>query len=56
MMVARSKVHDERDSCGEVGLAPGAGAAMPAGQKPHDRLHFIMDISNNSQCESKFMI
>jgi hypothetical protein len=29
---------------------------MPAGQKPHDRLHFIMDISNNSQYESNFMI
>lgn len=54
-MVARSKVHDERDSCGEVGPAPGAEAA-PAGYKPHVRPHFIVDIYKNYSCESKDMI
>ena len=54
-MVARSKVHDGRDSCGEVGPAPGAEAA-PAGYKPHVRPHFIVNISKDYHCESKVMI
>lgn len=54
-MVARSKVHDGRDSCGEVGPAPGA-EAMPAVYKPHVRPHFIVTIASNHHCERNLMM
>lgn len=55
MIVARSKVHDGRDSCGEVGPAPGA-EAMPTGYKPRVRPHFIVTIASNHHCERNLMI
>jgi hypothetical protein len=54
-MVARSEVHNGRDSCGEVGPAPGVEAA-PARYKPHVRPHFIVNISDNNHREKRYIL